>query len=126
MNVIDSYEKAVQPRVKTPDDIDEEMHNPKDANFAQFTYTMPTGIILGVGKSKHNHPAMFQIKIVDYAGKAASTVDSDYSGEYTSADRAEKDLLKYCKLAWQKAEKEMTKQVRATQKQKADATSKSD
>ena len=96
-----------------------EMDNPQQANFAVFEYRMPSGIMCGVGKSKvPNHPSLFQIRIFDYDGKPNAQIDDRFAGEYTSADRAEKELNIYCKQAWANAEAKMEKATRKAHAEK--------
>lgn len=121
MDLIDSYDKAITIRQKTPEDVETEMHEPKRANFAVFSYTMPSGVVCGVGKSMvPNHPSLFQIRVFDYADKPATKVADAYSGEYTSADRAEKALRQYTREAWEKGEELMTKKVRKAHAEKVE------
>lgn len=118
----DSYKNAVLLRQKTPDEIHAEMDDPKSANFSLYDYHMPNGTILGVGKSKiRDHASMYQIKVVDFDGKPNVSIPLQYAGEYTTAGRAENDLLKYCKEAWAEAEERQTKQVRKAHAGKVDA-----
>ncbi len=116
MNVISNFKEARVMRVKTPEDIQMEMETPDAANFAQFDYHFPNGVICGVGKSKRpSHASLFQLIVTDFNGKTAVKFPSEYAGEYTSTTRAEKSLNLYCKDAWDHAEALKTKQTRETE-----------
>jgi len=116
MNVIKSYTEAVKVRVKSHEDIMQEMEEPFMANFAQKEYHFPNGIMCGVGKSRRpGHASMYQIIVVDFAGKPNIKFPVEYSGEYTTPTRAEKGLLMFCKAAWETAEGAKTKQIRKTE-----------
>lgn len=116
MNVISNFKEARTMRVKTPEDIQNEMESPETSNFAQFDYHFPNGVICGVGKSKRpSHASLFQIIVTEFNGKPNVKFPSEYAGEYTSSTRAEKSLNLYCKEAWDKAESLKTKQVRETE-----------
>lgn len=121
MNVVSSYKEARVMRAKTPDEIQEEMENPNSANFSQMDYHFPNGVICGVGKSRRpGHASLYQLIVTDYNGKTAVKFPETFAGEYTTPTRAEKHLNSYCMEAWQMAEKAKTKQVRKTEKDKAD------
>ena len=92
------------------------MEEPLMANFAQKEYHFPNGIMCGVGKSRRpGHAAMYQIIVVDFAGKPNIKFPIEYAGEYTTPTRAEKSLLMFCKAAWETAEGAKTKQIRKTE-----------
>ena len=99
------YEEAITMIVKTPDMIEAEMENPASTNFSQFNYIMPNGVVCGVGKSKRpGHASLFQIIVTNFDGKSAFKFETQYAGEYTSSQRAEKHLRQYCREAWTNAE----------------------
>jgi hypothetical protein len=116
MNVIKNYTEAVKVRIKSHEDTIQEMEEPLMANFAQKEYHFPNGIMCGVGKSRRpGHASMYQIIVVDFAGKPNIKFPIEYSGEYTTPTRAEKSLLMFCKAAWENADGAKTKQIRKTE-----------
>jgi len=116
MNVIKNYTEAVKVRVKSHEDVMQEMEEPFMANFSQKEYHFPNGIMCGVGKSRRpGHASMYQIIVIDFAGKPNIKFPVEYSGEYTTPTRAEKGLLMFCKSAWEHAEGVKTKQIRKTE-----------
>lgn len=120
--IVESYKQAVRMRMKTPDEIQEEMDNPAKANFALHEYHMPNGVILGVGKSKRpGHGSLYQLIVTDFNGKPNVKIEEEYAGEYTSTGRAEKALQMYCKHSWEAAEDAKTTAVRKTEKAKQEA-----
>lgn len=113
------YEEAIRLRVKSPDEIEMEMDEPQKANFSQFDYQFPNGVMCGVGKSKRpGHAALFQLIVTDFNGKSAVKFPVEYAGEYTSTTRAEHALRIYCKEAWADAEAKKTTQVRRSEADK--------
>jgi len=109
-----TYDDAIQMIVRTPDMIEAEMESPMLANYAQFSYQMPNGIKLGVGKSQRpGHASLFQIIVTDFDGKSAFKTATEYAGEYTSSTRAEKHLRSYVREAWTAAEKAKAQAQRA-------------
>jgi hypothetical protein len=116
MNVVKNYTEAVKVRIKSHEDTIQEMEEPLMANFAQKEYHFPNGIMCGVGKSRRpGHASMYQIIVVDFAGKPNIKFPIEFSGEYTTPTRAEKSLLMFCKAAWETAEGHKTKQIRKTE-----------
>lgn len=117
--MITSYKEAVTLRVKTPEDVELEMEDPMRANFAIYDYKFPNGIRCGVGKSKRpGHASLFQLIVTDFDGKPNVKFPSEFAGEYTSTDRAEKGLAMYCKEAWNEAERKKTKATRKLEAEK--------
>jgi hypothetical protein len=111
-----SYDEAITMIVRTPAMIEAEMDSPLLANHAQFSYQMPNGVKLGVGKSQRpGHASLFQIIVTDFDGKNAFKTETEYSGEYTSSTRAEKHLRSYIREAWTAAEKAKAQAERAAQ-----------
>jgi hypothetical protein len=104
--MIENFKQAIIMRVKTPDDIQAEMEEPTKSNFAIFEYNFPTGFKAGVGKSRRpSHASLFQLIVTDFNGMPNIKFPSEYAGEYTSTQRAEKALTSYCQESWLAAEK---------------------
>ncbi len=119
--MIDNFKDAITMRQKTPEDVEMEMENPNGANFALYDYTFPNGVMCGVGKSRRpGHASMFQIIVTDFDGKPNVKFPTEYAGEYTSTQRAEKALRQYCQEAWQEAEKKKTKATRKAEAAKVE------
>lgn len=120
------YEEAVRPLIKTPEMVELEMDEPSKALFNQFQYTMPNGVVLGIGKSRRpHHASLFQIVAIDLNGKNAYKLPEEYRGEYTSPSRAEHHLRIACKEAWAAAEAAKSTQTKRTEAKK-DAAESSD
>ena len=116
MNIIENYAQAIKLRIKTQENLIQEMEEPRLANFAQNEYHFPNGIMCGVGKSRRpGHASFFQIIVIDFNGKPNIKFPAEFSGEYTTQSRAELGLKQFCKKAWEAAEGFKTKQVRKTE-----------